>query len=176
MSIMGHYEYTIEKTHPRANKEGQVYVHVLEAEKKLGRLLFPEEVVHHIDENKLNNHPDNLMVFATKSDHTSFHQHGLDKNIIRLTENGSYICTFRCNICPECGKRKDIHSKICRECFDKIPKSNRKPTKEQLLQTIVNSKGNFTGVGKLFGVSDNAIRKWCKSYNLPSHSYDYKFS
>jgi hypothetical protein len=27
---------------------------------------------------------------------------------------------------------------------------------------------------KLFGVSDNTIRKWCKAYGLPSHSADYK--
>ena len=173
MNLMGHYKYTIDKTHPRANTEGQVYVHVLEAEKKLGRFLLPEEVVHHIDEDKLNNHPDNLMVFATKSDHTSFHKHGLDTSIIKLTDNGSYICTLRCNVCPECGMTKDVHAKVCKECFSKI-KSNHKPSKEKLLQIILNNNGNFTNVGKLFGISDNAVRKWCKGYNLPSHSRDYK--
>lgn len=25
----------------------------------------------------------------------------------------------------------------------------------------------FTKIGKMFGVTDNAIRKWCKKFNLP---------
>ena len=49
MPIMGQYEYVIDKTHHRANKDGQVYVHILNAEKKLGRMLRSTEVVHHID-------------------------------------------------------------------------------------------------------------------------------
>lgn len=32
----------------------------------------------------------------------------------------------------------------------------------------------FTQIGKDFGVSDNAVRKWCKSYNLPTKTSDIK--
>jgi len=32
----------------------------------------------------------------------------------------------------------------------------------------------FTKIGKEFGVSDNAIRKWCKDMNLPSRTKDIK--
>jgi hypothetical protein len=38
-------------------------------EQKLGRLLDRKEVVHHIDGNPQNNHPDNLMVFGSNKEH-----------------------------------------------------------------------------------------------------------
>lgn len=46
--------------------------HRVVAEEKLGRLLRADEVVHHIDCNKRNNHPDNLMVL-TQSEHAKLH-------------------------------------------------------------------------------------------------------
>ena len=30
----------------------------------------------------------------------------------------------------------------------------------------------FTQIGKMFGVTDNTIRKWCKKYNLPFRRRD----
>ncbi|MBC2813556.1 HNH endonuclease [Enterococcus faecalis] len=43
--------------------------HRVVAEAKLGRPLKPGEVVHHIDHNKRNNSPENLMIFRSQSDH-----------------------------------------------------------------------------------------------------------
>ena len=50
-------------THPHANPSGYVKRGRLVLEEKIGRLLEPGEHVHHIDENKQNDAPDNLMVF-----------------------------------------------------------------------------------------------------------------
>ncbi len=47
--------------------------HRVIAEKKIGRPLKPEEVVHHLDFNKRNNHPDNLMILPSKADHSRYH-------------------------------------------------------------------------------------------------------
>jgi hypothetical protein len=58
--------------HPRAHPNGFVYEHIVVAEQKLGRPLKPGEVVHHVDENKLNNDPDNLEV-VTRSEHARLH-------------------------------------------------------------------------------------------------------
>ena len=33
---------------------------------------------------------------------------------------------------------------------------------------------NFKKVGKMFGVSDKTICKWCKVYKMPTHAKDYK--
>ena len=61
--------------HHRANYRGDVLEHILVAEKKLGRRLKPKEVVHHIDENRANNHSDNLDVMPL-SEHSRIHNAG----------------------------------------------------------------------------------------------------
>jgi len=50
----------------------EVFIHRYIMEQKLGRKLERGEEVHHIDENKRNNDPDNLEL-TVKSDHTSHH-------------------------------------------------------------------------------------------------------
>lgn len=53
------------------------HTHRIVAEQKLGRPLKPGEVVHHIDGNKRNNNPENLMVFASQALHAKWHkEHG----------------------------------------------------------------------------------------------------
>ena len=54
-------------------KEYGRHAHRIAAEKMLGRPLKPGEVVHHIDENKRNNNPDNLMVFSSQKEHAAYH-------------------------------------------------------------------------------------------------------
>lgn len=50
-----------------------VHTHRIVAERLLGRKLMPGEVVHHIDGNRRNNAPDNLMVFSSQSQHAKWH-------------------------------------------------------------------------------------------------------
>lgn len=47
--------------------------HRIVAEKKLGRELRPGEIVHHIDADKRNNDPENIMVFPSQSEHMKRH-------------------------------------------------------------------------------------------------------
>ena len=55
------------------NRKGYYSQHRLIVEANIGRLLEPEEVVHHIDGNKLNNSIDNLSVM-TQREHMMLHQ------------------------------------------------------------------------------------------------------
>lgn len=54
-------------------KVHQRHEHRIVAEQMLGRKLLKGEVVHHIDGNKLNNNPDNLMVFKSQKEHAAWH-------------------------------------------------------------------------------------------------------
>ncbi len=47
--------------------------HRVVAERILHRPLKSGEVVHHRDENKRNNNPDNIVIFASQSDHAKHH-------------------------------------------------------------------------------------------------------
>ena len=47
--------------------------HRVVAEQILGRPLRPGEIVHHIDGNKRNNDPDNLMILHSQSEHAALH-------------------------------------------------------------------------------------------------------
>jgi len=57
---------------PRSDRHGYVYEHRLVAEKKIGRKLASNEVVHHKDRNKKNNKPSNLRVMG-RSEHSKLH-------------------------------------------------------------------------------------------------------
>ena len=63
---------------------------------------------------------------------------------------------------------------ICDDEINVIEKLAFFGSKEELLEVILSYKGNFTKIGLHYGVSDNAVRKWCKSYDMPTHSKDYK--
>lgn len=65
----------------------RVWVHIKVAEKKLGRKLKEEEMVHHIDGNKLNNDPDNLYVCKNRKEHQTIHSQ-LEKLAFRLIQKG----------------------------------------------------------------------------------------
>ena len=60
--------------HPRADITGHVPEHILIMEKKLGRPIQKDEIVHHIDLDKLNNDKSNIYVCETNSNHLSIHR------------------------------------------------------------------------------------------------------
>lgn len=69
------------------------------------------------------------------------------------------------HICDKCGKPKSHGAILCKDCADEKAQYVPRPTKETLWEEIQTTP--FTTLGKQYDVSDNAIRKWCKTYGLP---------
>ena len=159
--------------HPKANPWGLVYEHILKAEEILGRSLKNGEVVHHKDENRSNNNYENLLVFHTKSDHTRFHKLHCTEDMLKQLDDGSYILDVpSLEICPLCGQKKDRGSKMCLHCAQTTQRTVTRPLREELKQ-LIRTK-SFLSIGKQYGVSDNAIRKWCDYEGLPRRKEDIK--
>ena len=68
--------------------------------------------------------------------------------------------------CKNCGKEISRRACYCMECAHVLQQRTDRPSREELKSLI--RKNSFSAIGKMFGVSDNAIRKWCVSNNLPS--------
>ena len=64
--------------------------------------------------------------------------------------------------CEKCGnKRKWKKSKLCDKCSrNQRRKIKDRPSKEQLFKEV--EETNYCAVGRQYGVSDNAVRKWLK--------------
>jgi len=74
-------------------------------------------------------------------------------------------------VCPKCGEVKFKDANQCFECYNRARRHNI-PKKEELEQEL--KKTNFVQVGKKYGVSDNAVRKWCRFYGISDKAKDYK--
>lgn len=96
---------------------------------------------------------------------------GQDKLVNNYVFDCSYIKERAKTIitCSECGiELSDITNNKtgkCRDCYNKTVGAKSKPTKEELSELIF--KKSFVEIGKMYGISDNAIRKWCKKFGLP---------
>jgi hypothetical protein len=84
--------------HPLADVRGYAYEHRIVASKMLGRWVHSKEHVHHKDENKLNNDPDNLEVLAA-AEHQL--QHRKSGKALRLPGEGNPKVACECG----CGRR-----------------------------------------------------------------------
>ena len=60
--------------------------HRIIMEKLIGRSLFKEEVVHHINKNPSDNRPENLILFNNQAEHVKYHKK--QRDILKETTNG----------------------------------------------------------------------------------------
>ena len=76
--------------------------------------------------------------------------------------------------CQNCGKEISQQATLCVECYRIKSRKVPRPELKDLQDYLILIKGNFSQAANHFGVSDNTVRKWCKNYNIPYHSKDYK--
>lgn len=75
--------------------------------------------------------------------------------------------------CIDCGVPVWNENSRCVSCARTIQSmSSSKPPREILKAKIKDTP--FTKIGEEYNVTDNAVRKWCRSYNLPSKSSEIK--
>ena len=146
-----------------SNWEGWAYEHRVIMERHLGRPLSSDEVVHHLDYYRDNNKIENLIVLS-KEDHRKLHSY---------YDNDNKLSYKKCEHCGLEFKPQNSSVKYCsHSCASLSSRRCNRPSKEEL-EVLVWSYP-FTELSKQFGVSDNAIRKWCKKYNitnLPPRGY-----
>lgn len=75
--------------------------------------------------------------------------------------------------CKDCGKIIDEITKtgLCWECYIEQRRVNI-PDKHTLFNLLLDN--SFEYVASKYGVSSNAVRKWCDIYNIPRHSKYYR--
>lgn len=74
--------------------------------------------------------------------------------------------------CVDCGKIITKGACRCIECSKKNQQTVERPEPIQLAQEILNT--SFLAVGKKYGVTDNAIRRWCTAYGMPTKKDELK--
>lgn len=63
--------------------------------------------------------------------------------------------------CENCDNKVSTkNTKLCKKCSSKKSRKAERPSKEELLKQV--KELGYVGTGKIYGVSDNSIRKWLK--------------
>lgn len=122
--------------------------------------------LHHINGDHNDNRLENLILLCPNC-------HSLTENYSgrKLKSEQKY--------CPDCHRPIGKNSIYCKHCSPKyhnnsnakVAKEDR-PSKEKLLELIKTK--SFCEIGRIYGVSDNSIRKWCKKEGLPSTKTELK--
>lgn len=76
--------------------------------------------------------------------------------------------------CIDCGKEITTNAIRCKECLAFMQRKVQRPTKDELKGLLLSHHGNFTAVSRIYNVSDNTIKNWCKKYDIPFLSKNYK--
>ena len=97
------YIQILKPEHSRADKRGYVFEHILVAEKKLGRSLKPEEVVHYDDENRANNDWYNLIICDSQYYHMQLHKR---RRALKACGHADWL---KCRYCGEYDDTKNMY-------------------------------------------------------------------
>lgn len=124
--------------------------------------------IHHKDGDYKNNQEENLQVLCPNCHSLTEHHKGANRGFGR--EDRLEYVPRKKNFCIDCGKEISNGSLRCVTCAGKARIEELPISREELKQKIRTQ--TFVSIGKEFGISDNAIKKWCDKYNLPRKKID----
>lgn len=92
--------------------------------------------------------------------------HNPDKELdLTLKDRQALYYSYKCEHCGKEFTTKDTNRKYCSvKCRADHSRKVARPSCEQLVNEVKES--SFVQVGKKYGVTDNAIRKWLKDYGI----------
>lgn len=118
--------------------------------------------LHHINGNRSDNRIENLQILCPNC-------HSQTNNFAGKNSKREKIKYY----CSKCGKEISTkEAKLCSKCSREERRKINRPSKEELLELIKTK--SFCEIGRIYNVSDNSIRKWCKQENLPYLKKDIK--
>jgi hypothetical protein len=143
--------------------KGYMFEHIYIAEHFSGKPLEPNEVVHHLDLNPLNNKIENLLIID-RGQHNRLHKWLEKQGIVRQ----SYEYSSSVKECVKCKKEfltLNLTTRFCsHECSHDFVRDSPMPDAEELKLLLWEIP--TTAIAQKYNVSDSAVGKWCKKYNL----------
>lgn len=149
--------------HPRSMKSktwnGFIYEHIVVSESDINRFLEPNEEVHHLDLDRGNNCPSNLIVMDKKA-HRKLHkwiESGMPLakkvNITRTMKEFK-----RCLVCEKPLDKKK-HKYCSNECRNSDKKSILDGVEIELIVQKI-KETNVESTARSYGITGNGLRKW----------------
>lgn len=162
-------------------EKGYVYEHILIAEETIKRRLLPDEEVHHLDLNRSNNSPGNLIVLSSEA-HVKLHawlRCGAPiadtsvslKNKVKQYVKGSIVYSEKKNRCANEKCNSPIHKnlKFCSpRCSEISSRTEFSKSDLNLLKRMITNGTSWVQIGRIFNKSDNGMRKIARRYGLIS--------
>ena len=158
VSYTGEYPRVYWPQHLMSDSIGMLKVHRAVISEHLGRLLLPEEVVHHIDEDRNNWKLSNLELMS-RSQHCEHHT--ISADLVK-------------DVCPICGVAftlaryrsvKYINNFCSSKCSGTFQEKICWPSDTDLSDLVWQQP--LTKLAKQLGVSDKAVRKRCVKRGVP---------
>lgn len=113
--------------------------------------------VHHADGNINNNAASNLTILS-QLEHIQAHHPRVNATCDHCHKGFTQQ--------PSQHRKSEKHycSKLCKSLGER---KVTRPSREQLIELLATLR-NWCAIGQMFGVSDNAVRKWAKAYEIPT--------
>lgn len=133
---------------------------------------------HHIDEKTKKHSPSYIImrkswdvvreelekcILVCSNCHREIHYKILDLNLDKFIKPW---LKKKCEFCDTEFETKREEQKYCTTtCYQYNQRKVERPSKEELKE-LIDNKISWTQIGRMFGVSDNGVRKWAKKYEI----------